>query len=77
MENFGWLHIILILISLIIIFLTLIQESKSDGASGALMGGGLNLFSETKERGLVKIISNSTFYFIFAYIFISLFIKVL
>ncbi len=77
METFGWLHIVLIILSVIIIFLTMIQESKSDGASGALMGGGLNLFSETKERGIIKVISNSTFYFIFAYIFVSLFIKVL
>ena len=77
MNNFGWLHILMIIFSCFIIFITLIQESKSDGASGALMGGGLNLFSETKERGVIKIISNFTFYMILLYIFLAMFIRVL
>ena len=37
------------------------QGGKSEGASGAITGGGLNIFVKTKERGSEKVISYITF----------------
>jgi|GEM_PF-5350918 len=39
------------------------------------MGGGLNLFSEAKERGVTKIISQITFYCGIFYIVITMLLK--
>ena len=54
------LDIIFLIIGLIIIVLSLLQGGKSEGASGAITGGGMNVFVKTKERGSEKIISNMT-----------------
>lgn len=52
------LQIVLLVISGILILLTLVQGGKSQGASGAITGGGkMNIFAKTKERGVEKIIS--------------------
>ena len=50
------LDIIFLVIGLIIIVLSLLQGGKSEGASGAITGGGMNVFVKTKERGSEKII---------------------
>ena len=47
----GALDIIFLVIAVIIIILSLLQGGKSDGASGAITGGGLNVFAKQKERG--------------------------
>jgi preprotein translocase subunit SecG len=56
------LDILIMIAASIIILLSLLQSGKSDGISGAFTGsGGLNLFSNVKERGSEKIIANATF----------------
>ena len=48
---------ILLVFSIVIIILCLLQGGKSEGASGAITGGGLNVFVKTKERGAEKVLS--------------------
>lgn len=68
--------IIFIVVSLIVIILSLLQGGKSEGASGAITGGGLNVFAKTKERGSEKIVSWLTFGFAILFLFLALFIMV-
>lgn len=53
----GALDIIFIIVSVLLIIISLMQGGKSEGASGAITGGGLNIFVKTKERGSEKVIS--------------------
>ena len=46
-----FLQIIFFIVAFLLIVVTLLQGGKSEGASGAIMGGSLNVFSNTKERG--------------------------
>ena len=47
-----WFDILLIIVCVIVIILSLLQGGKSEGASGAITGGGMNVFAtKTKERG--------------------------
>ena len=55
-----FLNIVFMIISVLIIILALLQSGKSDGASGAITGGNLNVFADTKERGPEVIISRIT-----------------
>jgi len=55
-----FLNIVFMIISVLIIILALLQSGKSDGASGAITGGNLNIFADTKERGPEVIISRIT-----------------
>lgn len=72
-----WYDIIFIIVSLIVIVLSLLQGGKSEGASGAITGGGLNVFAKTKERGSEKIVTWLTFGFGVLFIFMALLIVVL
>lgn len=56
------LDILIMLVAVFIIILVLLQSGKSAGVSSAFTGGngGLNLFSNSKERGPEKVISNLT-----------------
>lgn len=55
------LDILLMATAVVLILLSLLQGGKSDGISSAFTGsGGLNLFSNVKERGPEKIIANAT-----------------
>lgn len=55
------LDIILMFVAVALIILSLMQSGKNDGLSGAFTGAeGLNLFSNVKERGPEKVISNLT-----------------
>ena len=72
-----WYDIIFIIVSLIVIILSLLQGGKSEGASGAITGGGLNVFAKSKERGSEKIVSWLTFGFGVLFIFMALRIVVL
>lgn len=57
------LDIILMLVAVALIILSLMQSGKNDGLSGAFTGAeGLNLFSNVKERGPEKVISNLTMF---------------
>lgn len=53
----GTLDIIFIIVAVLLIIISLMQGGKSEGASGAITGGGLNVFVKTKERGSEKVIS--------------------
>ena len=53
----NWYDWILLVVGIIIIVLCLLQGGKSEGASGAITGGGLNVFVKTKERGVEKVVS--------------------
>lgn len=55
-----FLNIVFMIISVLIIILALLQSGKSDGISGAITGGDLKIFSETKERGPEVIVSRIT-----------------
>ena len=55
-----FLNVVFMIISVLIIILALLQSGKSDGASGAITGGNLNVFSDNKERGPEVIISRIT-----------------
>lgn len=72
-----WYDIILMIASLIIIVLSLLQGGKSEGASGAITGGGLNVFAKTKERGSEKVITWLTFGFAIVFVFLALIISVI
>ena len=71
-----WYDIIFIIVSLIIIVLSLLQGGKSEGASGAITGGGLNVFAKTKERGSEKVVTWLTFGFAVVFLFLALVISV-
>ena len=53
----NWYDWILLVVGISIIVLCLLQGGKSEGASGAITGGGLNVFVKTKERGAEKVVS--------------------
>ncbi|MCD8195094.1 MAG: preprotein translocase subunit SecG [Coprobacillus sp.] len=40
-----------------IIVICLLQGGKTEGASGAITGGGINVFVQQKERGSDKVLS--------------------
>ncbi|MCQ3035590.1 MAG: preprotein translocase subunit SecG [Bacilli bacterium] len=56
-----WYDIIFVIFGIILIVLALLQGGKSEGASGAITGGGMNIFVKTKERGSEKVVTVITF----------------
>ena len=72
-----WFDIVFLVIGLIIIVLSLLQGGKSEGASGAITGGGMNVFVKTKERGSEKIITILTFIFVIIFMFLAVLANVL
>ncbi len=73
----GALDIIFLVVAVIIIILSLLQGGKSEGASGAITGGGLNVFAKTKERGSELVISWLTFAFAVIFFLVALLVKAL
>lgn len=67
-----WYDYIFWVIAFIVIVLGLLQGGKSEGASGAITGGGLNVFVKTKERGSEKIVSMLTLGFSIVFLFLAL-----
>ena len=67
-----WYDYVFWVISFIIIVLGLLQGGKSEGASGAITGGGLNVFVKTKERGSELIVSYLTLGFGIVFLFLAL-----
>ncbi|CAM3617818.1 preprotein translocase subunit SecG [Erysipelothrix urinaevulpis] len=54
-------QVLLLIVSAMLILLSLLQSGKSEGFTGAFSGSsGLDLFSNSKERGAEKVISNLT-----------------
>lgn len=72
----NWYDILLAIVSIIIIVLCLLQGGKSEGASGAITGGGLNVFVKTKERGMEKVVSILTLIFAIVFFLIAILINV-
>ena len=72
-----WYDILFIIVALILIILSLLQGGKSEGASGAITGGGLNVFVKTKERGSEKVITWLTCGFAVLFLFLALLIMIL
>ena len=54
------LRVILIIVSVLLIFISLLQGGKSDGLSAFTGSSDLGLFQNMKERGPEKVISNIT-----------------
>ena len=71
-----WYDWILLVFSIIIIILCLLQGGKSEGASGAITGGGLNVFVKTKERGAEKVVSVLTLICAVLFFFIAVLIEI-
>lgn len=73
----DWLDIVFIVISVLLIIISLMQGGKSEGASGAITGGGLNIFVKTKERGSEKVISYITFGLAIVFFLLALLVNAL
>ena len=72
-----WYDWLLLATSVILIVLCLLQGGKSEGASGAITGGGLNVFVKTKERGAEKVISILTLVIVVIFFILAVLIKIL
>jgi preprotein translocase subunit SecG len=68
--------VIYVAVAVVIIILCLLQGGKSEGASGAITGGGLNVFVKTKERGAEKVVSILTLICAVLFFFIALLIRI-
>ncbi|HKM02871.1 MAG TPA: preprotein translocase subunit SecG [Bacilli bacterium] len=71
------LDIIFIIVAILVIILSLLQGGKSEGASGAITGGGLNIFVKTKERGSEKVISIVTMVLAIVFFLLAVLVNVL
>ena len=71
-----WYDWILLVFSIFIIILCLLQGGKSEGASGAITGGGLNVFVKTKERGAEKVVSILTLICAIIFFLITILIEI-
>ncbi len=61
-------EIALLVLSFIIVIVVLIQPSKNEGASAAIMGGNkMAIFTRTKERGSERIMTIITAVLVVAY----------
>ena len=71
------LDYIFIIVAVLLIILSLLQGGKSEGASGAITGGGLNIFVKTKERGSEKVISFGTMVLAIVFFLLGVLVNVL
>ena len=72
----GALDWILLVLSILISVVCLLQGGKSQGASGAITGGGLNVFVKTKERGVEKVLSIITLIAAIIFFLLALIIQI-
>ena len=72
----NWYDWIMLVVAVVIIILCLLQGGKSEGASGAITGGGLNVFVKTKERGAEKVVSILTLICAILFFFIAILIEI-
>ena len=72
----NWYDWVFLAVGIAIIILCLLQGGKSEGASGAITGGGLNVFVKTKERGAEKVVSILTLVVAIVFFIIALVIEV-
>lgn len=73
----DWYDWVLLAVAIVIIILTLLQGGKSEGASGAITGGGLNVFVKTKERGAEKVVSILTLIVAIIFFILAVIIKLM
>jgi len=71
------LDIIFIIVAILVIILSLLQGGKSEGASGAITGGGLNIFVKTKERGSERVVSIMTMVLAIVFFLLAVLVNVL
>ncbi len=71
------LHILFFISAVVLVVATLLQGGKSSGASGAIMGGGMNLFTNVKERGIEKVVSKITLISGICFMTFAILIKIL
>ena len=55
-----FLNVIFLIVSVLLIIISLLQSGKSDGDSGAITGGNLNIFVDNKERGPEVVLARIT-----------------
>ena len=72
----NWYDWVFMGVGIVIIILCLLQGGKSEGASGAITGGGLNVFVKTKERGAEKVVSILTLCMAIVFFVIAIVIQV-
>ena len=72
----NWYDWIMLVVAIVIIVLCLLQGGKSEGASGAITGGGLNVFVKTKERGAEKVVSVLTLICAILFFFVAILIEI-
>ena len=72
----NWYDWVFMGVGIVIIILCLLQGGKSEGASGAITGGGLNVFVKTKERGAEKVVSILTLIMAIVFFIIAIVIQV-
>ena len=72
----NWYDWIMLAVAIIIIVLCLLQGGKSEGASGAITGGGFNVFVKTKERGAEKVVSILTLICAILFFFVAILIEI-
>ena len=75
-DLMNWYDWIMLAVAIVIIVLCLLQGGKSEGASGAITGGGLNVFVKTKERGAEKVVSILTLICAILFFFIAILIEI-
>ncbi|MFA6675394.1 MAG: preprotein translocase subunit SecG [Bacilli bacterium] len=73
----NWYDWVLMAVAIVIIILCLLQGGKSEGASGAITGGGLNVFVKTKERGAEKVVSILTLIVAIIFFILAIIIKLM
>ncbi len=73
----DWYDYVLLIVCAVIIVLSLLQGGKSEGASGAITGGGMNIFAKTKERGSDLVVSYMTLGFGIVFLFICILMSVM
>lgn len=76
-DGIHFLDILFLIVAVFIIILSLLQGGKSDGASGAITGGGLNIFAKQKERGSEKVVSILTLVFAIVFFFLAVLVHAL
>ncbi len=72
----NWYDWVFMGVGIVIIILCLLQGGKSEGASGAITGGGLNVFVKTKERGAEKVVSILTMIMAIVFFIIAIVIEI-
>lgn len=72
----NWYDWVFMGVGIVIIILCLLQGGKSEGASGAITGGSLNVFVKTKERGAEKVVSILTMIMAIVFFIIAIVIEI-